>query len=139
MKKLLFAALLAATATVQAAGGTEAFRDELENTLTASYADSWARKRLAERTEDMGRADAFVKQAERLFGTAMNRPSSVCRQAAIYRKFYIQGLNDVALTLEGRPVRHPTDLLVPMNQAVDFGQAAGRCLGYLDGKDRGHS
>lgn len=128
----LLMAVLSGPAIGARAVGIEAFRAELENALTAGFAESWCKKRQAERTEEIGRADAFVRQAERLFGTAMNRPSSVCRAAAITRKAYLMGLNDMAVVSEGRPVRRPSDLLAPMVQAVDFGQDAARCLDYLD-------
>lgn len=108
-----------------------AIYDELGKPLEAT--STWLNKPLHERLEEAKKAEAFVEKTELVFGTAQNQDWSTCRAAAIYRKFYIYGLNDLALILEGKKtVTSPADLFAPLLNSESFGENKARCSDYVD-------
>jgi hypothetical protein len=97
---------------------------------------SWSKKSLNERIGALRESEAIVTKAEKLFGTSPLDPGTSCREAAIYLKFYILSLNDIALLIEGRTtVRDASDLLAPVYQAVHLGERRGWCFDYVNSLD----
>lgn len=96
----------------------------------------WFKKPIAERHKAVQDADALIRRAEKVWGTAAAGPNSACRAAAIAMKFYIIGLNDLALLVEGKPVTTPATLFAPSFNAVNFGESKARCQEQVDSLER---
>lgn len=97
-----------------------------------SQAPQWNRKPLYERHEAVDQADQLIARAERAFGSSPVGDGAACRNAAISRKFFVIGLNDLALLLEGRPLSSPHDLYGPMTVSVRFGEQLAACSAYIN-------
>ena len=96
----------------------------------------WHQKPMQERIAAVRDAEALIKQAERVFGDTPFGDGAPCRDAAIRRRYYISGLNDMVRIAEGTSyISSPHDLLAPMRNAVAYGEAKVRCYTYVESLD----
>ncbi len=131
---ILALALSGASQAAPNVAEARAIYDELGRTVP--QAQQWSRKPPRERDAALHQADQLIARAERVFGSAQVGDGAVCRAAAISRKFFVIGLNDLAALLEGRPLTSPHDLYGPMTVAARFGEQLAGCGAYVEGLGR---